>query len=139
VLLEGKEKVRRFIEERGIKHFKAGEFACRHCGKVLIESRLIEILEALREHMGKPLVITSAYRCPVHNRRIGGVNNSAHVGGYAVDIKCTNSLDRQKILEFLLSRGVERIGIHPAFIHFDLDPQKPSPRVWLYGKKRHVA
>jgi len=139
MLLKSKEEIRRFTEEREIRYFKAEEFACRHCEKVKIESRLIELLDALREHMGKPIVITSAYRCHVHNRRIGGVPNSAHVRGYAVDVKCTNSLDRQKMLEFLLSRGVERIGIHPAFIHFDLDPNKPSPRVWLYGKRRHVA
>ena len=84
-------------------------------------------------------MFTSAYRCRVYNKRIGGIPNSSHVRGYAVDIKCTNSLERQRILEFLLGERVKRIGIHPRFIHFDLDPEKPSPRVWLYGKRRHVA
>ena len=133
------EEVGKFIEAQGIKHFKAHEFRCKHCGEILIESGLIKILERLREHLGKPVVVTSAYRCRVHNKRVGGVPNSAHVRGYAVDIKCTNSLERQRILEFLLGRGVKRIGIHLRFIHFDLDPEKPSPRVWLYGKRRHVA
>ncbi len=133
------EEVREFIEAQDIKYFRANEFRCRHCGEILIESRVIEILEGLRKHLGKPVVITSAYRCRVHNKRIGGVPNSAHVKGYAVDIRCTNSLDRQKILEFLIKEGVQRIGIHSRFIHFDLDSKKPSPRVWLYGKRRHVA
>ncbi|NPB07460.1 MAG: peptidase M15 [Aquificae bacterium] len=139
MLLEGREALQRFIEEKAIKYFKPEEFLCKHCGRVKIESRIVEILEELRRSLKKPLIITSAYRCPVHNRRIGGVRNSAHTKGYAVDIRCGNGEDRQRIVEFLLKKGVKRIGIHRNFIHFDLDPKKPSPRLWIYGRKRHLA
>ena len=139
MLIRGKEELSLYISQNNIRYFRASEFRCRHCGEIVIESRVIEILERLRIYFGKPIVITSAYRCRVHNKRVGGVPNSAHTRGYAVDIKCTNSSDRQRILEFLLGERVKRIGIHPRFIHFDLDPEKPSPRVWLYTKRRHVA
>ena len=139
MLLKNKQELREFILNNGILHFSVEEFVCRHCGEVLIDSRVVELVEELRRHLGKPLIITSAYRCPVHNRRIGGVKNSAHVRGYALDVKCTNSEDRERILEFLMVHVVRRIGIHPKFIHFDIDPDKPSPRVWLYGRRRHVA
>ncbi|RUM32669.1 MAG: peptidase M15 [Aquifex sp.] len=133
MLLKSKEQVEEFIKERNIQHFEAEEFLCKcGCGKVLIESQLITTLEALREHIQKPVVITSAYRCPSWNKQVGGVSSSAHTRGLAVDIECTNSKDRYLILKFLLSRGVERIGIGRNFVHFDLDDEKPSPRVWHY-------
>ncbi len=128
------EEVREYIRTRGIRYFNADEFKCKHCGEILIESSLIDILEELREHLGKPIKITSAYRCPIHNKRVGGVRNSSHVKGLAVDIRATNSRDRHKIISFLVSKGVNRIGIADSFIHFDLDPEKPQGVVWLYRK-----
>ncbi len=139
MLLKSKQELREFILRNDILYFTVEEFACKHCGKVIIDSRIVETVQRLREYLQKPVMVTSAYRCPVHNRRIGGVKNSAHVRGYALDVKCTNSEDRERILEFLMVHVVRRIGIHPKFIHFDIDPSKPSPRVWLYGERRHVA
>ena len=139
MLLKSKQQVEEFIKERGIKHFKVDEFKCKHCGEVTIESKLIEVLERLREHLGKPVVITSAYRCPEHNREIGGVPNSAHTRGYAVDIKVLSSATRYKILGFLIREGINRIGIAKDFIHFDLDPDKPKNVIWHYFGKSHIA
>ena len=136
---KGIEEVERFIKEKEIKHFVAREFVCRHCGSVVIESRLIEVLEKLRLYLGKPVIITSAYRCEEYNRAIGGVENSAHVRGYAIDVKVIDSFTRFEAVNFLLSAGIKRIGIAEDFVHFDIDPEKPSPRIWVYGKKRHVA
>ncbi len=138
MLLEGKQ-VEEFIKEKGIKHFKSEEFECKHCGKVIIESKLIEVLEKLRNKLGKPVIITSGYRCEEHNKEIGGVPNSAHVRGYAVDIKAISSKTRYEIVNFLLLEGIKRIGIAGNFIHFDVDPEKPSPRIWVYGKRKHIA
>ena len=139
MLLRNKQELRNFILSNDILYFTVEEFTCKHCGKVIIDSRIVETVQRLREYLQKPVIITSAYRCPVHNRRIGGIKNSAHVRGYALDVKCTNSKDRQRILEFLMVRVVRRVGIHPRFIHFDIDPDKPSRRLWLYGRRRHVA
>lgn len=47
---------------------------------------LVCLLESLRARVGRPLVIVSGYRCPVHNRRVGGAPRSFHVLGQAVDI-----------------------------------------------------
>ncbi len=113
---------------------------CRHCGEVKIDERVVLLVERLRNDLDKPLVITSAYRCPAWSKRVGGVKNSAHVKGYALDVRCRNSKDRLNIVAILTKLGVERIGVHPRFIHFDVDPDKPSPRLWLYGRRRrHVA
>jgi len=139
MLLMGKNDVQKFIQENNIKHFQVKEFVCKHCGEVIIESELLKILEELRNFLGKPVIITSAYRCIEHNRAIGGVPGSAHIRGYAVDVKVLNSNTRFRIVKFLLDHGITRIGIAETFIHFDLDPEKPKNVIWHYFKHSHVA
>lgn len=67
-------------------HFMLREFQCRCCGRVMLSARLVELLEALREAAGRPLVLTSGYRCEAHNARVGGAPRSRHMSGRAVDI-----------------------------------------------------
>lgn len=52
-----------------------------------LEELITKILEPLREAYGKPLTISSGYRCPKLNQAVGGVATSAHKVGYAADIK----------------------------------------------------
>lgn len=48
--------------------------------------RLINVLNKLRESWGKPIYVTSGYRCPELNKKVGGANTSAHLTGNAVDL-----------------------------------------------------
>ena len=48
---------------------------------------LLEVLDDLREFYGKPIKITSGYRCTELNRLVGGSPTSAHVIGYAADLQ----------------------------------------------------
>lgn len=50
-------------------------------------SRTWYILNGLRERFGAPIYINSGYRCPAVNRAVGGVDNSYHLQGRAVDIR----------------------------------------------------
>ena len=51
-------------------------------------TQLVEnVLDPLREHIESPIIVTSGYRCPELNRRIGGSKNSQHTKGQASDIK----------------------------------------------------
>lgn len=45
------------------------------------------ILDPLREAYGKPIIVTSGYRCEELNRLIGGSKTSQHRSGQAVDIR----------------------------------------------------
>lgn len=45
------------------------------------------ILEPLRDYLGKPIIINSAYRSPSVNKAVGGVSNSQHLLGCAADIR----------------------------------------------------
>ena len=47
-----------------------------------------EVLEPLRQAMGKPVLISSGYRTPCVNYCVGGVKNSQHVRGEAADLHC---------------------------------------------------
>ena len=67
-------------------HFQPGEFACPHCGVSLVRPLLMQRLEVLRAMHGRPIRIVSGYRCPVHNKRVGGAPDSQHMYGAAADI-----------------------------------------------------
>jgi uncharacterized protein YcbK (DUF882 family) len=47
---------------------------------------LISVLQIIRDHVKLPIVVNSGYRCPEHNKRVGGVDNSQHIFGKAADI-----------------------------------------------------
>lgn len=70
-------------------HFSKSEMACRHCGELPIDGMsdaLLDGLEELRHIVGRPVIVTNAYRCEEHNADVGGVYNSQHVLGCAADI-----------------------------------------------------
>ena len=69
-------------------HFRVREFRCRDgSDPVFVDEELVSILQKIREHFGKPLTITSAYRTPAHNKTSGGAAYSQHLYGRAADFK----------------------------------------------------
>jgi len=122
-----------------LKYFNFEEFDCPTLegsglpnsdgGKMCID--FLQKLDEAREIAGIPFKITSGYRSPQHNLDVGGRVGSSHIKGLAVDISCTNSVDRQKILTALIKVGFTRIGVGKSFIHTDLDHDKPNA-LWLY-------
>ena len=112
--------------------FTPEEFACRcGCGQLVIDPELMESLFAARVIAGIPFVVTSGYRCPAHNARVGGVNDSAHTLGQAADIRAVSMVARMKILDAMLRAGFPRVGIAREFLHCDVDWEKPLG-VYLY-------
>ena len=72
-------------------HFNAHEFRCS-CGKIhetLIASELIEKLEALYTALNcSKIIVTSGYRCPEHDKAVGGTSSGQHTKGTAADVCC---------------------------------------------------
>ena len=114
-------------------YFKPSEFKCK-CGCGLgfkdMKPSLIQRIEYARLVAGKAFVINSAIRCKAHNTAIEGRENSAHLTGFAVDIKATNSKTRYAVIRGLVQAGFRRIGIYDSFIHADCDPSKPQDVSW---------
>lgn len=114
-----------------IDKFKETDFACKcGCGKGYADMKpdLLRMLFDARTLASTPFVISSAYRCEAHNKKSGGKPNSAHLRGYAVDIKAPNSQAAFKILTALLEVGFVRIGWNKTynFFHVDCDPSLPQ-------------
>jgi len=99
----------------------------------LMDKELLEILDEVREHYGKPIHITSGYRTESHNAKVGGKPNSSHLKGLACDVACTNSRDRFHLIRLFTEYGITRIGIANNFIHIDIDDiDKDSQVIWVY-------
>ena len=116
------------------KYFSRSEFACRcGCGRAHVEPALVQALDCLRGDLGRPVAITSGYRCADHNRSVGGRVNSAHTRGMAADIGVGSSDYRYDMLDTIFRAGLfGRVGIAKEFVHVDVDKGKPQRVVWIY-------
>ena len=71
--------------------------------------------------------LLSAFRCEAHNEAVGGADNSAHLRGYALDVRYTTMEQGYALLASAIKHGFFRIGINykHKFIHMDCDPTLP--------------
>ena len=90
------------------------------------------MLDKARGLAGVPFVIISGKRSEDRNEAVGGVEDSAHLRGYAVDLRSADSSTRWKMLKALIDVGFTRIGVNKTTIHVDNDPSKPQSVVWHY-------
>lgn len=103
------------------KNFAINEFACKGsgcCSIVKIDTELAACLQKVRDHFGKAVIITSGYRCPTHNRAVGGSTNSYHARGMAADIQ-VKGVAPIEVAKFLESIGMLGIGLYSNFVHVD--------------------
>ena len=117
-----------------MKYFKYSEFDSPDLlgSGLKMDKVTLEKLDRCRGLADIPFIITSGVRTIAHNKKCGGVSDSSHLKGYAVDIRCSNSSDRFKIINSALEVGFTRIGISSNFIHLDYDPYKVSQVIWTY-------
>lgn len=107
-------------------NFRVREFACKDgSDPIFIDSELVDILQKIRNHFGKPVTITSAYRTPTHNKSCGGTTYSQHLYGKACDIKVqgTKPSEVSKYAETLL-KNKGGIGTYSTFTHVDVRATK---------------
>lgn len=72
-----------------------------------LEELISKLLEPMRKAYGKPLTISSGYRCPKLNQAVGGVPTSAHKTGYAADIQVKNVEDLFNfVTEWVKAKGI---------------------------------
>ena len=86
-----------------------------------IETRLRNILIRIAKSWGQNLTITSAYRSPEYNKKVGGAKKSMHQQGKATDIVMTgySNSDRAKFIEIAINEGISGVGVYNTFIHID--------------------
>lgn len=95
-----------------MKYFTFNEFECsdtayRHgmdntmpeAPRRSVAALVDNVLDPLREAWGKPLTVTSGYRCPALNKAVSGVVNSQHLRGEAADITTGNVVDNRRLFQ----------------------------------------
>ena len=116
------------IDWSDINYFKDYEFTCKcGCGLNNISEELVFNLDEARDISQIPFKINSACRCEKHNKKVGGVKDSSHCKGLAVDIACNDDERRFIMVSALLKVGFKRILIYDTFIHVDIDLEKSFP------------
>ena len=92
--------------------------------------RTATMLEKVRVILGKPILVSSGYRCPELNAAVGGSQNSAHVDGLAVDFTCPGFGSPRDIC-YALSPFLDQLEIDQmifeftAWVHLGLSADTP--------------
>lgn len=107
-------------------NFRVKEFACSDgSDPIFIDTELVNVLQKIRTYFGKSVTITSAYRTPTHNKKVGGETYSQHQYGKAADIK-VQGVSPSKVAQYaeklLTNRG--GIGRYSTFTHIDVRQTK---------------
>lgn len=96
-----------------------------------LDQELVAKLDWARGRAGVPFTITNGLRTQDQNDSVGGVQDSAHLRGLAVDIRCVSGDNRFKMVNALFLAGFRRIGVYDAHIHVDLDLSLPQEVLWV--------
>jgi zinc D-Ala-D-Ala carboxypeptidase len=117
-------------------NFTAKEMACTHCGADGVKPQLMDKLQALRNRYGKPMRITSGYRCPQHPVEARKTTPGAHALGLAADVGVEGA-EAYQILKLAFELGFTGIGVQQKgsgrFIHLDVRAgELPGPTCWSY-------
>lgn len=114
------------------------KLACSCCGEQGMSDQFMQRIDALRADYGKPLTVTSGYRCPAYNQRVSSTGEDGpHTTGLAIDLHVSGE-DAHTLLDLAFTYQFSGIGIaqkgnHGArFIHLDDISTGNRPWVWSY-------
>lgn len=135
----GYKTCRKGIVEKLSTHFNSTEFDCHGvgcCSQTKVNEQLVEYLQNIRNHFGKPITITSGYRCAVHNKNVGGATGSRHSKGDAADI-VVKGVTPAEVAKYAESIGIKGIGLYETasdgyFVHIDTR----STKSFWYGQRQ---
>lgn len=120
-------------------YFTVEELTCRcGCGQMKMDGEFMLKLVALRDLIGFPLPITSAYRCPKHNLAVAETGAAGpHTTGMAVDIAVSReratALVRAALGMDFRGIGLKQHGPESGrFVHLDTVQTRPVQILWTY-------
>ena len=121
------------------KYFSFDEMKCKcGCDQAPMDQEFMDLLDTIRESLGKPLIISSGYRCPNHPIEKKKIKPGAHATGKAADIAVSGG-DAQRVLLAAMILEVNRLGVQQKgsgrFIHVDVATETdgfPTPALWSY-------
>lgn len=109
-----------------IKYFDRSEFACK-CGKYCngfpyeMNMKLVKVADRVRSHFGAPIIVSSGVRCKTHNANVGGVSNSRHLYGNAMDF-CVSGRSASSVLAYVQAQPEINYSyaIDSNYVHMDV-------------------
>lgn len=107
-------------------NFKPRELMSKSDGVLMLYLPAIDALQEIRSTLDRPLVVTSAYRSPQHNRKIGGSKRSRHLAGAAFDVAMGQN-GRAEFVKLAKAKGFNGFGYYPSFVHVDF---RSRPAAW---------
>jgi len=99
-----------------------------------MEFSIMNNADFLREIMDIKFTVTSGYRCPIHNLKVGGAKNSFHLQGKALDFTVARKELLPLIYRVAIASGrFNGIGINTTknYIHIDNGDRK-TPFYYVY-------
>lgn len=110
-----------------IRHFRREEFRCKCGGQFCngypaeMQRPVVEIADAAREHFDRPAYVVSGLRCQRWNAHEGGVANSQHMRGEAIDLR-VEGIDAETLRRFVSTQPRHRYSycINGTNVHFDI-------------------
>ena len=122
----GKPKTGTFWDE--IKYFTREEFRCKCGGRYCngypaeMQEAVVKIADAARAHFGRPAHVVSGLRCRQWNAHEGGVANSQHMFGEAIDLRI-DDVDSETLRKFVSTQPGHRYSycINSTNVHFDIN------------------
>lgn len=117
---------KKYDDKKLTPNFRAREFDCQGngcCSTTPIDEKLVECLQQIRTHFGKPVYVT-AYRCKTHNAKVANAApNSYHIYGQAADFHI-DGVAPAEIAKYAESIGIKGIGLYDTFVHIDTRESK---------------
>ena len=90
----------------------------------------LEALQRVRDRFGKPMVLTSAYRCRRHPEEARKPQPGRHNQGLAFDVLIPWGRDRMRLVKIALEEGFRGFGFANTFLHIDFRPEELTS--WPY-------
>lgn len=98
-----------------------------------LEALVDHVLDPLRRAWGKPLTVTSGYRCAALNKAVGGVKNSQHLSGHAADITAGSPQKNKRLFRLIQQLGLPFDQLiderNYRWVHVSFDPTRSRRQV----------
>lgn len=110
------------------KNFSPKEVACRGTGQLIVDEYSMDCLQALRDLLGKPIYLNSAFRSEYWNARVKGAKHSQHLKAKAYDCRMRNH-EPYQFIAAAQKCGFTSFGHYPeqGFLHIDT---REKPALW---------
>ena len=116
-----------------LPNFKIEDFFCNCniCDPQKISLKGVVMLQALRDHIKRPIGVNSAYRCPSQNQKVGGKPNSSHLTAEGFDVYSVG-MSGYDLARGAWAIGFRAIGISDNWCHIGVNKPSGDYDFWTY-------